>query len=102
MRVPLILLACIIGPVRTEIDPVTKQEVLTHLQKYSTCGFLITYPLCFHVWLFWKKQEYEVVNEEVRWKPGTEQGIYMRTPGFRYDKELGMKWTWGYGGLRWD
>jgi hypothetical protein len=99
MRTPSFILSVIIGPVRTEIDPVNGNEVLTHLQKYSRCGFLVTWPFCFHIWYFWRKQT--TLNFEV-FVPGTEQGIYARTPGFRYDRELGMKWTWGYAGGRWD
>ena len=42
-------------------------------------------------------------GEEYRyWKPGTEQGIYFRTPGWRWDTDLGMIRTNGYAGLRWD
>jgi len=102
MRIPLFVLAFIVGPVRTEIDPVEQKEVVTHLQKYSRCGCLLTWPFGFHVWFLWKRQDSYVVNGEEHWFPGTEQGIYMRTPGYRYDKDLGMKWTWGYVGTHWD
>lgn len=60
---------------------------------------MITWPFCVHVWFFWKKQEQD---EQGNWKPGTEQGIYARTPGWRWDIDLGMKWTWGYLGGHWD
>lgn len=45
---------------------------VTHLQKESTKGYLIIDPYCVHRWYFWKLQE--------PCKPGTERGIYMRTP----------------------
>lgn len=73
--------------------------VLTHLQKYSPFGLMLTWPFCFHFWLFWKKQQFDGGGN---WLPGTEQGIYFRTPGWRWDADLGMIWTWGYFGLHWD
>jgi hypothetical protein len=97
MRVPIILLACILGPVRVEYDQ--NQVVISHLQKYSRCGFLITYPFCVHFWLFWRKQQQDINGG---WIPGTEQGIYMRTPGWRYTAGEGMTWTNGYIGGVWD
>jgi hypothetical protein len=95
--IPIVLLASIFGSVRIEYD--YNRVIVTHLQKYSPCGFLLTWPFCFHIWLFWKKQE---GNDAIGWIPGSESGIYMRTPGYRYDFELGMKWTWGYIGGHWD
>ncbi len=71
---------------------------LTHLQKYSPFGFLLTWPFCFHVWFQFRKQE----GSEGRWEPGTERVFYARTPGYRMDIDYGMKWTWGYIGLHWD
>lgn len=103
MRTPVTLLACIIGEPRLDFDSVSRKAVLTHIQKYSWAGFLLTWPFCFHAWLFWKKQEY-TENPDLgwSWKPGTERGIYTRTPGWRYDADLGMTPTKGYFGLRWD
>ena len=82
------------GPVRTEDN-----GILTHLQKYSQFGFLFTLPFCFHIWYFWQRQ---VGSDQIGWMPGSESGIYCRTPGWRYDTELGYKWTWGYIGGHWD
>lgn len=91
-------MALIAGPIRVEEDD--GRTILTHLQKYSHFGFMITRPFCIHFWLFWKLQERNPFLEV--WRPGTERGIYTRTPGYRWDKDLGMKWTWGYFGLHWD
>lgn len=98
MRVPVVLLACVVGELRIETDPVTLNPVFTHLQKKSRCGFLLTWPFCFHVWFFWRKQK----QNKKGWRPGTEQGIYGRTPGWRYDYDLGMIRTNGYLGGHWD
>ena len=89
-------MSLITGPIRVEL--IEGRTILTHLQKYSHFGFMITWPFCFHFWLFWKLQEWG----EGGWIPGTEQGIYFRTPGWRWDIELGMKGTWGYFGGHWD
>jgi hypothetical protein len=112
MRTPIFELSAICGPIRTEIDSINGATVLTHLQKSSRCGFLLTWPFCFHIWFFWKKQARKKVNFSNNltnliyisgdWLPGSERGIYFRTPGYRYDAELGMKWTWGYIGAHWD
>ena len=99
---PSMIFGLITGPVRTEMAD-DGQTIVTHLQKFSRFGFLITWPFCFHFWLFWKKQEKHTFGFiDLGWEPGTEQGIYFRTPGFRWDADLGMKWTWGYFGLHWD
>ncbi len=50
---------------------------------------------------------YETVEEAVtstylKWIPGTEDGIYLRGPGWRWDFDLGMIWGAGYGGGNWD
>ena len=97
MRYPKAVLSLIVGPVRTEQSG--DRTILTHLQKYSRCGFMLTWPFCFHVWFFWKKQ---IGNDVTGWYPDTEQGIYTRTPGFRWDAELGMIFTKGYIGTHWD
>lgn len=72
---------------------------VTHLQKYSKFGFLLTWPFCFHIWYTFRYQE---GNDQIGWKPGTEKVFYARTPGYRKDIDYGMVWTWGYCGLRWD
>lgn len=71
---------------------------VTHLQKYSRFGVLLTWPFCFHVWVTFKFQE----GHEGDWIPGSEKVFYARTPGYRFDTDYGMKWTWGYIGLHWD
>ncbi len=100
---PKAVLSLITGPIRTEIAD-NGQTILTHLQKYSHFGFMVTWPFCFHFWIMWRLQEYinQLDSCGVRWLPGTEQGIYFRTPGFRWDRDLGMIWTWGYFGLHLD
>jgi len=97
MIYPSAVFSFITGPIRFEVSQ--DQNILTHLQKYSRFGFMFTWPFCFHFWLFWKLQDGSDIDG---WQPGTEQGIYCRTPGYRWDAELGMKKTWGYLGLHWD
>ena len=87
------------GKVRLEAN-----GVIDHQQRFSHVGFMVTWPFCFHVWIFWKLQE---VRNDPHYSnplfvPGTESGFYARTPGWRYDADLGMKWTWGYVGGNWD
>jgi hypothetical protein len=90
MKYPQAVFSFVTGPIRIEYSG--SRVILTHLQKYSHFGFMVTWPFCFHFWIFWKLQE----KDEIGWLPGTEQGIYFRTPGYRWDADLGMKWTWGY------
>ncbi len=71
----------------------------THIQKYSPCGFMLTWPFCFHIWFTWK---YQKGSDKAGWKPGSEIVLYARTPGYRKDTDYGMKWTYGYFGLHWD
>ena len=97
MIYPKAVLSFITGPVRVESSE--NRTILTHLQKYSHFGFMMTWPFCFHFWLFWNLQE---TTSKGGWLPGTEQGLYLRTPGYRWDADLGMKWTWGYLGGHWD
>jgi hypothetical protein len=101
MRYPSAVLSFITGPIRVDkSNDGNPRLVLTHLQKYSHFGFMLTWPFCFHFWLFWKLQATDPWAGN--WLPGTEQGIYFRTPGWRWDADLGMKWTWGYFGLHLD
>lgn len=103
MKYPKGVLSFILGEPRFEVVPyfhiMATRNILTHLQKYSYFGFMITWPFCFHFWLFYKKQE---TDRYGTWIPGSEQGIYFRTPGYRWDADLGMIWTWGYFGGHWD
>ncbi len=96
MIYPKAVLSLITGPVRVEFKD--GETILTHLQKHSHFGFMVTWPFCFHFWFMWRLQR-QGFGE---WIPGTEQGIYFRTPGWRWDAELGMKFTRGYFGLHWD
>ncbi len=99
MRIPKFVISFIWGPIRTEIDPVSKVEVLTHLQKLSRFGFIFHWPFGLHIWFFWKKQQ---IKADGSWIPGSEQGVYMRSPGYRWDYDLGMIRTNGYIGGHWD
>lgn len=47
----------------------------THLQYHSPFGFLLTWPLCFHIWYQFKEQQ---------GKPGSEIVFYFRI-GARWD-----------------
>lgn len=102
MIYPKAVFSLITGEPRFEViwddEKQVTRNILTHLQKFSYFGIMITWPFCFHFWLFWKKQ----AMDKNGWLPGTEQGIYFRTPGYRWDADLGMKWTWGYVGGHWD
>ena len=94
MKYPVAVLSLITGPVRVEYaHNGDGRNIITHLQKHSYFGFMLTWPFCFHFWLGWRLQE---GSDEVGWKPGTEGVFYFRTPGWRYDAELGYKWTNGY------
>jgi len=120
MKLPIVIFAWQTGEIRWESlkgnnrysDPSLKPLILrepiyeggetwlyTHLQKRSRMGIYLSWPICFHFWLMWRKQK---TDSNGNWLPGTEQGIYTRTPGYRWDIEEGMKFTRGYGGLRWD
>lgn len=101
MRYPKAVLSLITGPIRTDIAnfDTSRREVLTHLQKYSHLGFMLTWPFCFHFWVMWKLQE---GSDTTRWIPGTERGLYFRTPGWRWGADLGMISTLGYFGLHFD
>lgn len=97
MKIPYTIFSLIIGSPRIESS--SRGEILTHLQKYSRAGIIITKPFGFHIWIMIKKQE---GNDIIGWKPGTEIGLYARTPGYRWDADLGMIKTKGYIGLHWD
>ena len=97
MNYPKAVFSFITGEPRVELSSESR-TILTHLQKRSPFGFMVTWPFCFHFWLMWREQLCTLDG----WRPGTEQGLYFRTPGWRWDYELGMKWTWGYIGLHWD
>ncbi len=117
---PTVLLGYIQGPIRREAQdgeimwdfPVSgwllndkphlirgKEFAVTHLQKLSKFGFLITWPFCLHIYYSFKEQQ---MDEHDQWIPGSETVFYARTPGYRKDIDYGMIWTWGYIGLHWD
>ncbi len=111
MTYPSAVFSFITGPIRVETAS-NGQTILTHLQKHSHFGFMITWPFCFHFWFMWRLQKRIQINgsRDINnpiyysgdWIPGSEQGIYFRTPGWRWDAELGMIFTKGYVGLHWD
>ncbi len=64
---------------------------VTHLQKYSSAGYLKAEPDCFHWWRFWKKQQ----NVDGVWIPGTEQGLYIRKSRVLFQLKC---WRWDVAG----
>ena len=84
-RYPSAILSFITGPIRTEMDG--DRVILTHLQKYSHFWLMLTFTgwvPTFHFGLMWKLQDFFVYDyygtPTLVWKPGTERGIYFRTP----------------------
>lgn len=74
---------------------------VTHLQKRSRFGFLLMWPFCLHVWWMWRPQARPDAGSG--WLPGTERGIYARTPGYRWEGSTGTYIrTKGYVGPHWD
>jgi hypothetical protein len=71
---------------------------ITHLQKKSKFGFLIMWPFIVHIWFFRKLQ--------VEGEPGSESGLYVRSPGWRWDIDPNLTRPWvmskGYFGGNWD
>ena len=59
-----------------------KMFCVTHLQKKATYFSLRFSPFIYHWGNFWKLQEQ---NEQGQWVGGTEKGIYIRSPGWRFD-----------------
>lgn len=54
---------------------------VSHLQKKSSYFSLLFDPFIYHQGVFWHLQEQDI---EGTWQPGTEKGIYWRTPGWRW------------------
>lgn len=84
-----------------------KTYAITHLQKKSKKGFLIMEPFIIHTYYWWHLQEFtQNPDGGWSWKPGTERGVYARTPGWRFDtdKKLVRPWVFskGYAGGHWD
>lgn len=77
---------------------------VSHIQKKSLFGFLLTWPFDFHFYISFKKQTSYEDNEGVtQWVPGSEKVFYVRSPGFRWEAGSGNYiLTKGYIGLHWD
>lgn len=76
----------------------------THLQYYSPFGFLLTWPICLHVWYQFKGQDKYIDDNGIEMtKPGTEKVFYWRC-GARWDAKDGFYETpsWYGPGLHWD
>ncbi len=72
----------------------------THLQYHSPFGFLLTWPLCLHVWFQFRPQQIDANGYRV---PGSERVFYWRF-GARWEAETGfyVMPSWYGPGLRWD
>lgn len=60
-----------------------KTYAISHLQKKATYFSLLYDPFIYHWGKFWHLQEQ---RQDGSWIPGTERGIYWRTPGWRWQK----------------
>lgn len=74
----------------------------SHLQKRATYFSLLYSPFIFHWGRFWHLQETHTDGAGLTtWLPGTERGIYWRTPGIRWqvpDARSNLKpWIWSNG-----
>ena len=80
-----------------------KKWGITHLQKKSNKGFLIMKPFIIHAWIFKKLQK---KGKDGNYIPGSEDGWYFRSPGWRWDVAgtKGKHWilSKGYIGKHWD
>jgi len=81
---------------------------VTHMQKFSTKGYLKVSPSAYHKWHFIRLQKQD---SNGGWIPGSEFGFYYRRPfAWRWDvagtKIDGVLRHWvrtkGYAGLHWD
>jgi hypothetical protein len=75
-----------------------KTWCVSHIQKRATFFSLLYDPFIFHFGKYWHLQEQD---ERGNWKPGTERGIYWRTPGWRWqipDAHSDLTpWIWSWG-----
>lgn len=129
MKLPTCVIGLVKGPLRREkcggedgyqdgseyhlIVPLTdpsKQNptdwAITHLQKKSKFGFLLMWPLCFHVWFTFKYQQQKLSDGNVLVDvPGSETVLYWRVGWKRWDAKdcvyIGPP-TWYGPGLHWD
>jgi hypothetical protein len=79
-----------------------KTYAISHIQKKAKFFSLRFEPYSYHYGRFWHLQEtYVDMNGVTIFKPGTEKGIYWRTPGFRWQqpdkKSNGTPWIWSWG-----
>lgn len=63
---------------------------VSHMQKYSTYGWLFAEPNAYHHWLFWRPQQKDANGG---WLPGSERGLYFRRP---------FSWRWDVAGTKID
>lgn len=79
--------------------------VLTHLQRKCRWGiFFSPWQFQLHLWFHWHLQETKLSDGDVIVRvPNSEDGIYARFPGWRWDLEEGMIPTGGRApGAHWD
>jgi hypothetical protein len=75
-----------------------KTWCVSHIQKRATFFSLLYDPFIFHFGKYWHLQEQDAQGNS---KPGTERGIYWRTPGWRWQipdahSEF-TPWIWSWG-----
>lgn len=110
---PTVLIGYVHGPVRMEqvggqdSYPDSNRAMLfnkpkgkfavTHIQKKSRFGFLLMWPLCFHIWFQFRFQRQRMnENGDWIWKPGSEFVIYRRLGLWRWEAGSGRyigPWT---------
>jgi hypothetical protein len=77
------------GDCELHIEPFEKNGKMwcvSHLQKKAKYFSLRFDPFIYHWGKFWHRQEFtEEPDGVIHWKPGTERGIYWRTPGWRWN-----------------
>lgn len=75
-----------------------KTFCVSHIQKKAKMFRLLYDPFIYHFGQFWRLQQQD---KEGNWIPGSEQGIYWRTPGWRFQvpdaKSDWTPWIWSWG-----
>ena len=79
-----------------------KMWCVSHIQKKAKYFSLTFDPFIYHFGKFWHLQETFIDGNGVEiYKPGTEQGIYFRTPGWRWQRpdqrSNWTPWIWSWG-----
>jgi len=74
-----------------------KTWFVTHLQKKASYFSLLYSPFIYHYGRFWKTQQKDA---EGHWIPNSEQGIYWRSPGWRFDLDPKLESPWILSGGR--